>query len=230
MSNLSARWPDRLRFTISHEGDSAEVQTRLVGSHWANSAAAAIAVAHQEGLSLSAAASAIESVEPFYARLQPVTLPDGVTFLRDDVDPSWQSARIAFDIMKGARTKGRRIIVVSTLLDSGLSHTARSRQLATEAAKSCDMVVFMDHKKELRTKIEAAEAAGLSSDNIVALSSVKQVAEFCRDEFRSGDLVLLKGRTSDHLGRVFLFQTGEVNCWVDECRFRFPCEGCSQLT
>ncbi len=225
----SSQWPGRLQFKLTHLDESIQVQTQMVGTHWSHAVAAAIAVAHECGMSLAEAVSAAGRVEPRVGRLQPVPLPNGVVFLRDEVDPSIYSARAAFTILASARTQGRRIVVASPLKDIELSHAKQDRQLAKEAAACADLVVFIDHAESLRTKVASAVEAGLPIERVRGFRSVREVAEFLRSELKSGDLVLLKGRTSDHLTRILYFQTGHVACWVKECRIRNVCDHCPEL-
>lgn len=227
--NSSAQWPDRLQFRIVHLDQSVHVQTRMVGTQWSHAVTAAIAVAHQCGLPLVKAAAAVEKVEPHEGRLQVVSLPSGAIFLRDEIDPSINSARAAFAILATARTEGRRVIVTGPLKDIGLSHAKQDRQLAIEAAACADMVIFIDRADSLRTKIAAAVDAGLPRERVLGFGSVREVAEFLRSELQRGDLVLLKGRTSEHLTRIVFFQTGHVACWAKECTYRNVCDHCPEL-
>jgi UDP-N-acetylmuramoyl-tripeptide--D-alanyl-D-alanine ligase len=187
-------------------------------------------VAHECGLPLVEAAAAAGRVEPHAGRLQPVTLPNGVVFLRDEMDPSINSARVAFTILAEARTEGRKVVVAGPLKDIGLSHAKQDRQLAIEAAACADMVVFIDHAESLRIKVAAAMEAGVPRERVWGFGTVQEVAEFLRSELRRGDLVLLKGRTSDHLTRIVFYQTGHVGCWLKECTIREVCDQCEKLS
>jgi UDP-N-acetylmuramoyl-tripeptide--D-alanyl-D-alanine ligase len=44
-----------------------------------------------------------------------------------------------------------------------------------------------------------------------------------------GDLVLLKGRTSDHISRLAFAQLGRVDCWKVTCRKWIACDECWEL-
>ena len=48
-------------------------------------------------------------------------------------------------------------------------------------------------------------------------------------ELREGDLVLLKGRTTDHLSRVFFAQFGPIGCWKTVCHKTINCDFCDEL-
>jgi UDP-N-acetylmuramoyl-tripeptide--D-alanyl-D-alanine ligase len=54
-------------------------------------------------------------------------------------------------------------------------------------------------------------------------------ARFLKDELRAGDLMLVKGRTTDHAARLVFAQLGEVACWKSYCVKRTLCENCWEL-
>ena len=229
ITDSHAEWPSRLHFKITYENKCVAVTTKMVGLHWSHAITAAIAAANQLGLSLEQAALAAKEVEPHRARLQPVTLPNGVTFLRDEADPSIHSARVAFDLMSTAQVTGRRITVIGSLKDTGLSKTNRDRQIAIEAAACTDMLIFLAHHEILKVCMNAAIESGLLSTQVKGFSTIKEIADFLRSELKPGDLVLLKGRTSEHLTRILFYQTGEIMCWENECSLRIMCDECPKL-
>jgi UDP-N-acetylmuramoyl-tripeptide--D-alanyl-D-alanine ligase len=58
---------------------------------------------------------------------------------------------------------------------------------------------------------------------------LRSAAEFLRTELRHGDLMLLKGRTTDHAARIFFAQLGQVGCWKTDCDKRMLCDTCWEL-
>jgi UDP-N-acetylmuramoyl-tripeptide--D-alanyl-D-alanine ligase len=57
----------------------------------------------------------------------------------------------------------------------------------------------------------------------------REAALYLKAELRKGDLALLKGRSSDHLSRVFFAQFGEIGCWKEKCTRRYLCDLCEDL-
>jgi hypothetical protein len=64
---------------------------------------------------------------------------------------------------------------------------------------------------------------------VFGFSTFQETAEFLRKELRDGDLVLLKGRTTDHIARVFFAQFASVSCWKSQCPKRMLCDECWEL-
>jgi hypothetical protein len=56
-----------------------------------------------------------------------------------------------------------------------------------------------------------------------------QAAAYLKTELRSGDLVLIKGRATEHLSRIVFAQFGQIGCWTTSCRKRISCDICAQL-
>ena len=85
-------------------------------------------------MTLAECAQALASVEPFDGRMQPVTTPDGVAFLRDDFKAPWWTLDACFDFMRAAQAT-RKIIVIGELSDvspaKGVAY-ARAAALAVE--------------------------------------------------------------------------------------------------
>jgi hypothetical protein len=63
-----------------------------------------------------------------------------------------------------------------------------------------------------------------------AFLSIEEAAQYLRGELRDGDLVLLRGRHSDHLSRLYLAQVTDVRCWRTWCAKRGLCDDCAELT
>jgi UDP-N-acetylmuramoyl-tripeptide--D-alanyl-D-alanine ligase len=224
--SISAAWPGRLAFTLAHEEQRVPVQTQLCGSHWVPSALAAVAVGLALGVPLDAAARALSEVPPYPGRMSPVTLPDGVTFIRDDWKASVHTIPPALDFMREAEAP-RKVVVIGTIADTMGDAGAIYVAMARRALLSADLVCFVGPRASaaLRAKTHAGD------ERIRAIGTVKAASDFFKGFLRPGDLVLLKGSNiADHLYRIILDRTRGVACWQSNCgRNRF-CDSCSLLT
>jgi UDP-N-acetylmuramyl pentapeptide synthase len=79
---------------------------------------------------LTAAVRAVEAVEASERRMEPVTRPDGVTFVRDDVKAPLWSIRPALEFMRDARAR-RKVIVLGTLSDYAGDSSQAYRDVAS---------------------------------------------------------------------------------------------------
>jgi UDP-N-acetylmuramoyl-tripeptide--D-alanyl-D-alanine ligase len=223
---MSSRWPATLRFR-AHVGSEVEtVETQLIGTHWVPSVLAALAAACACGMSLRDAARAASRMEPFPARLQPVHLPSGAVVLRDDYNASIDTLDAACQVLREAEAR-RRLVVVHDFSDFGKNRKHRLRHLAAEAARSAEIALFIGEKAAYGRR--RAIAAGIKPEDVHEFPSLKEATDFLRAELRAGDLMLLKGRTTDHAARVLLGQLHEVRCWKVYCRKTMLCEHCWEL-
>jgi UDP-N-acetylmuramoyl-tripeptide--D-alanyl-D-alanine ligase len=223
---VSARWPARLSFRARCDGETVLVQSRLVGRHWLNSLLAALCAARHCGVPLPQAAAALGIVDPFPARLQPVTLPMGAIMLRDDYNASIDTLETSCHVLEEAEA-GRRLLVVNDFSDSGANRKNRLRHLVSEAVRVADVVLFIGENAAYGSR--RAIEAGMIPDNVHHFPSMREAADFLKEFLRNGDLVLLKGRTTDHAARIFFALTGNAGCWKEYCRKTMLCDNCWSL-
>jgi UDP-N-acetylmuramoyl-tripeptide--D-alanyl-D-alanine ligase len=219
-------WPGRLAFVVHSKSAAQAIETQLVGRHWAPSVLAALATADSFGVDLQRAAAVLKKVEPFPGRMQPVRVPSGAIVLRDDYNASADTVEAALRVL-GRASATRRLLVTTDVSDFGTHRRWRLKYLAENAARTAEVVVFIgdDAAYGKRRAIEA----GMLPENVHSFSSIRAAAEFLRRELRSGDLMLLKGRTTDHAARIFLAQLGPVGCWKEYCAKRMLCDICWEL-
>lgn len=222
-----SRWPDRLRMQIEVDGAVHDVKTRLVGTHWAPAVLASLAAATACGVPLDKAIATLRSVEPFWARMQPLTVPSGgATVLRDEWNGSIDTFEPAFKVMEEARAE-RKIVVFSDFSDTMTKLRTRANQLGRRAAQIVEVAVFVGEYAD-RAAI-AAEKAGLDPKNIHQFLSPPKAIEFLRSELREGDLVLIKGQSNHHLSRIYLGLLGDIACTRPTCSKQILCDRCPDL-
>jgi UDP-N-acetylmuramoyl-tripeptide--D-alanyl-D-alanine ligase len=226
IDQISSPWPQRLRFRAHWHDESCDIQTQQLGSHWAPALAVAVAAARSLGVPLSAAANALRQTVPYTGRMEPVSLPSGAVLIRDDYSGSIDSLEASLHVLREAEAT-RRVLVITDLADSGMSRRRRLRYLASAVSGWLGFLVLcgQDHEYGRRRAMEA----GMSADHVHGFATLKEVAGFLKRELRSGDLVLLKGRSTDHVARVFFAQLGTLTCWREHCPKTMLCDTCWEL-
>ena len=223
---VSARWPDRLSFRV-HDGlESCDVRTQQLGTHWIPALLAAMAAARHVGVGCREAASVLSNIPPYTARMEPVRLPSGTIIVRDDYSASIDTFEAALRFLREARA-GRRILVLSDVSDSGENYRSRLRKLGVAVAGWLDLLVLIgrEHRYGCRKAVEA----GMPDEGVRGFETLRQAAGWLKSTLGTDDLVLLKGRTTDHVTRLFFAQIGSVSCWRDYCRRTMLCDGCWEL-
>jgi UDP-N-acetylmuramoyl-tripeptide--D-alanyl-D-alanine ligase len=224
--SVESRWPGRLQFRFrTNEGDVL-VNTRLVGTHWLGSVLAALAASHACGIPVHEAARRIGEVPPFMGRMQPVALPNGAIFMRDEENGSPDTLDAMFKVLRES-TARRRGLVFSDLSDSKLRPRKRLRTIGRMAAELCDFAVFVGvHGNHA---VQAAVAAGMDPGSAHEFVDMQDAAERLKGLLRPGDLVFIKGRGTDHLTRILFAQFGPIGCWKTRCTIRRLCDVCEEL-
>lgn len=223
--SAESNWPERLRVTARIGDTEHVIQTQLVGTHWTNSVLAAVAVGTYFGISVQGCAEAIGSVLPFWSRMQPCQLSNGVVVIRDEVHGERFNYDVAFDVFRHARAR-RKVLLASTYASEEPLRT-RMESLGREAAAIFDYAIFIGERGNYA--IRAAAEAGMARDNMIAFYKYQEAVEHIRNELYEGDLVLLKGRMDMHLSRLYLSLMGDVGCTLKSCSLSILCDGCPQL-
>ena len=221
-ADLVSAWPEPLSLTVAYEGTRLRVETQLLGEHWAPAVLAALATGIALGLPLEEAAGALGEVPPVYCRLSPHPMADGVTFIQD----SWKAALYTFPaslrFLETARAS-RKVIIIGTISDSPGSASPRYRQVAQQALKVADQVIFVGRWAQSAMKRVSPEDA----PRLLAFDNIYKLRPFLRDFLTPGDLVLLKGSASvDHLERLELDWEKEFPCWRLNCKRMMLCTEC----
>lgn len=217
---IQSVWPDRLSLTANWNGESVHVQTQLCGTHWAPTVLAALATGVALGVPLTLAAQAVACVEPFEGRMAPVVV-DGITFIRDDWKASLVTIEPAFEVMRQARAI-RKVIVIGTMSDYQGTSTLRYMEIGQLALAAADVVVFVGPRALAGLRGKRDE-----NDNLRAFTSLRDASTYLSRYLTPGDLVLLKGsQPADHLQRLILARTTEIQCWQSACGRRESCDMC----
>jgi UDP-N-acetylmuramoyl-tripeptide--D-alanyl-D-alanine ligase len=222
----SSIWPERLAFRLHRNGQSRRVRTQLAGEHWLGTALASLAVALECGLSLEAAAAALEAVPPYRARLEPVELPSGAILLRDDFNDEFSTLTPALKVLEQASSK-RRVLVISGVVHPESKRKERMADLGGVVAPSADLIVFVG--EDAARQAESALAAGAPQEKIRIFPMLPEAAQFLNSELREGDLALLRGCLKDHVQRLYFAQLGSVACWKQTCARQYLCDLCEDL-
>lgn len=219
-SDVSARFPETLSFTVTCGGEQARVTTQLLGEHQLVPVLAALATGHALGVPLHAAVSAIEACRPPRSRMELVACADGVTFINDSYKAPFWTLGSVYTFMQEARAS-RKWLVLGSISDHSMSPRRLYRRIVDEALESCDRLVLIG-----RSTHHAATGSG----RVHAFARVEEADAFLHTQLVGGDLVLVKGNNvGDHLVRLFLSRSGKVKCWKEDCGMAIDCRSCKFL-
>jgi len=222
-TDIASIWPDSLQFTANFNGKSVPIRTQLFGKQLLTSALAAIAGGLAAGLTLEECATGIGRVVPVEGRMQPLQVPGGINFIRDDFKAPLWTLDASFEFMSAAQAK-RKIIVIGSLSDCGGDAPKKYARVAKRAQEIAELTIFVGPwaSQVLKARKPGAE------DALRMFRNVRDAVEHINSITREGDLVLLVSiGIQDHLFRILLARNGEIACWRDDCERPIFCNECT---
>lgn len=224
-ADVEGRWPARLSLTLLAGERAVRVSTRLVGIHWVPSVLGAASAALACGVSLETIAGGLAAAPPTPGRMDPRLLPSGAVMLRDAYTGSIDTFGPAFQVLREARA-ARKILAITTVTDDSDTWNGRLCRIVREAAGVTDTLILVGARHGTRRPRREAAAIGFPAESFYCFETLPEAAEFLRGFLKAGDLCLLRGKSGDHMDRLYLAQTREVACWDEDCPKMILCEDC----
>ncbi len=222
-------WPAGTRFTLKAFGQRRRARAKLMGRHSLYSVLAAVAVALMQGLDLDEVLGRLASLKPTPMRMQPVPLPNGAWLLRDDYKSTRETIDSCLDFF-GQVPAHRRIIVIGNVTEYHGHQNSFYRELGERVARISSRVLF--YGTTFAPFKVGLHRGGLNSEAITHChQEIRRVIEVLRAEVSPGDVVMLKGRGNQRLGRAALALLGQdVKCDLENCFVTdYPCDLCPML-
>lgn len=193
-TNVSGRYPGRLRFDLEVDGRVIPVATRFVGTIMLPNVLAALAVVHGLGRDLAAAAAALAEVEPEPQHMSVVEGASGRTWVLDTFKaPHWSTELLADDL---AEIGGRGMLfVLGDMSDMRNGSSRRYGSVMRKAAATADRVILCGGAGSAMAR---AQREGYG--NVAAGADLAEVARLIAAAPER--LVILKANSKQHLERV----------------------------
>jgi UDP-N-acetylmuramoyl-tripeptide--D-alanyl-D-alanine ligase len=223
-------WPHGMRVRIFTREGTHDARVRLVGRPMVYPILAAMTVALEEGVAPEQAIAALEALEPTPGRLQPVPLPSGAILLRDDFKSAEETIDVALDLAAEIPA-ARRIVVLGDVSEPVGSQGPIYRRLGERVGRVASRAIFLTGSASNAGAYAAgAGRGGLPRQGVLkAKGGVRQAVDALRD-LGPGDVVLIKGRDTQHLERIALALQGRrVKCELASCSAKLPCVRCPML-
>lgn len=221
-------WPHGMLFRLHAGGEERDLRIRLLGRHMIYPALVAVALALEEGLPLDEALRRIETLTPMPGRMVAQTLPNGAVCLCDEYKSALESIHAALDLLDDVPA-ARKFVVLGPIADPPGPQGPLYRDLGARIARIAEFAIFVDSYREYKAGVRRA---GMAPGKYVdAGHGISGAVEFLRRELGDGDVVLIKGRNNQKLGRIALELAGiPVACRLISCNRRGQtCATCPQL-
>jgi UDP-N-acetylmuramoyl-tripeptide--D-alanyl-D-alanine ligase len=227
--NFHTIWPSGTRFECQIAGRSIPVFTRLHGKVMIYPALAAFSAALATGRNLDEVPVALEKMQAIRGRMQVFTLPGGAIVIQDEFKSSPETIEAAIDFLKEIPAC-RRILVLGEIDQITGSIGPVYRDLAARFGSFADRLILLGGNAYKFSS--GAHSAGMEHQKISnCRKALAKAIEILRSELRDGDVVLVKGRSRQHLERIGLALKGKnVRCQVFQCQSRaYRCDTCPVL-
>ena len=180
-------------FTITYaDGEESPIHLAIPGTHVADDALLAAAVADALRCPRAAVAEALGKVRPYAMRLETVRVEGRPGVIDDSYNASPTSMAGALDVLAATPCEGRRVAVMGEMGEMGDDAPRLHGYVgAYAAAKDVDLLVTVGG--ELAAQIvEAAKTCGFSADRIESFATVEEAARTIIPILDERDLVLVK--------------------------------------
>ncbi len=176
---------DGTQFTLTFDGQSRRVKTKLLGAHSAYNIALAAEAAYAVGMGLDEIAEAVPEIGYIEHRLQLIK-SGGVNILDDGYNSNVKGARAAIEVLK--LFGGRKIVVTPGLVELGVLEEEENFTLGKSLA-GLDFVILVGETLVLPVKRGYAEDGG-DEQKIMIKPTLAAAQEELKKILRDGDTVL----------------------------------------
>jgi UDP-N-acetylmuramyl pentapeptide synthase len=227
-SDINLDWPKGTRFKLHTNGETRNLRIRFIGKHMVYPILAAVAVSLAEGFTLDRVIPALEALPPTPGRMELIQLANGAIILRDDFKSALETIEAALEVLSEIPAQ-RRIVVLGEVEEPIGSQGPIYRQIGERIAKIASYAIFVGGNYQ--PYAAGAVRGGLPRNALInAQRNVFKAVEVLRKSLGPGDVVLIKGRTTQRLERVAFALAGrKVRCDISFCDEKMRCEHCPML-
>lgn len=185
-----------VHFTVVERatGETAEVESRLLGSHNVLNVLLGIATARAMGLRLRQIAHAVPRIQPVEHRLK-LREENGLVVIDDAFNSNPVGARGAVDVLSQMEG-GQRIIVTPGMVELGERQAEENRAFGAYMASRVDWAVLVGPRQTAPIQ-EGLLEANFPNDRMVVVRSLKEAQEWLRAHAQQGDIVLYENDLPD---------------------------------
>jgi len=229
-TDIRLDWPRGMCFKLHAGDESREAFVPVLGKHRIYSALAAAAAGVVRGLTLEKIVARLAEITHSSSRFQLIELPNGAKVLDDSQKASLESIYAAIESFLEIPAR-RRVLVLGNIEEPVGSQGPLYRDLGQWVGNRVDRILCIGGEG-LKGFIGACGRAGLDRARCTFVGSqFHKAIDILKSELSDGDVVLVKGSSTQELRRIRLSLSGrEVRCSVKYCRVKIDrCDICPLL-
>ncbi len=231
-TDVTLDWPYGTRFRLHVNGTTREVHTRLMGRAFVYPILAAVAVGLAERFSIDTILASLEPLPPTPERLEPVRLDTGAFLLRDEFKSTLETIDVALDTLAEIPAR-RKIVILGDVSEPPGSQGPIYRRLGARVGQIATQAIFICSRQSCERYGAGIDGSAMRRDAVTkAGRNLKKALGAIPADLGEGDVVLIKGRDNQRLGRISLALMGqEVRCNIPCCTVvdSTRCDKCRML-
>ena len=219
-------WPNGMRIRLETRGEKHEFVTRLLGRPGSYAVAAAVAAADLLNVPIETVKRRVTDFEPTPGRLEKVHLKDQVYFLRDDFKSGSETIFESLEVLKSIDV-AEKLVVLGEETESDMSLHELYRRIGVEIGAMGARTVFWGSSVRYRDLKRGFAQGGGLVEHLHRATSFQETVRLAKEEVGSEQVILVKGRIRQRMGRVVLaLQEGRIRCSLDDCKLKIECSAC----
>lgn len=182
-------------FTVAAPtGETARVETLLLGAHNVTNLLACIACGHQLGIPLDKLAKVVKRIKPVEHRLE-LRRNGGITIIDDSFNSNPVGSRSALEVLK--QMEGKRILVTPGMIELGAKEFELNKAFGSYAAEACDYIILVGPKQTAPIQ-QGLKEAGYPGPQMTVVRNFTEAMTVMREVAKPGSIVLLENDLPDN--------------------------------
>ena len=203
-SEIESHGLDGISCKLTWQGQTHKVNSPLLGEFSVYTILRAVAVALSEGMDWETIFSGLETSR-ISLRMQPMSLPNGVTIIDDTYNAAPESTVAALELL--AELPGRRVAILGDMLELGPYEQTGHESVGKAAALAANRLVLVGQRSRITAR--AAVNAGFPESEMTWYPDSQTAAGPTALLIQPGDSVLIKGSNSMHMNKIITALKGE---------------------
>ena len=186
---------DGSEFTLSYNGESQQIKTKLLGEHNIQNIFLSACVALNLGITLTQIKNAVEILKPTKHRLELIKGINGVTVLDDSFNANIEGFKQALNVLK--KFDGNKVLLTPGIIELGSEQAQANYNVGVISAEVCDKVIIVN--KVNRAEIEHGLIdAGFNPENIYFYNTLLEAQLDFPKLLSIGDVLLIENDLPDN--------------------------------
>ncbi len=179
-----------LRFRATHlpTGESALLETPVLGAHNASNLLLCIAAARHEGVAMRDIVGRVRGLQPAESRLALSTTASGVTIINDAYSANPQGIVSALQTL-GMNRAGGRLLITPGMIELGELQETENRRLGKLAAQHATDIILVG-AAQTKPILEGIQSASFDMRRARVVDSLSEAVDWYRENLSAGDAVL----------------------------------------